>query len=114
MTSERMQAALAKVNHQLLSFFEAKNFFSIFFKSNGPVLIRYANGGKTKDHNYIVSSLLSRKYGNKEDQQVQKVETNDRAYIHSDVINYLTEEGINIMAHPPYLSDRCTMPLLAK
>ena len=28
-----------------------------------------------------------------------------RALIHSDVINYLTEEGMNIMAHLSYLPD---------
>ena len=42
------------------------------------------------------------------------LEDNARSRIHSDVINYLTEAGINIMAHPPYSPDRCTMRLLAK
>ena len=28
-------------------------------------------------------------------------ENNTEAHIHSDVINYLREEGMNIMAHPP-------------
>ena len=36
------------------------------------------------------------------------LEDNARAHIHSDVINYLTEEDINIMAHSPYSPDRCT------
>jgi transposase len=30
---------------------------------------------------------------------------NARPHIHSDVINHLTEEGINIMPHPPYSPD---------
>ena len=30
------------------------------------------------------------------------LEDNARPRIHSDVINYLTEQGINIMAHPPF------------
>ncbi|CAF3885412.1 unnamed protein product [Rotaria sp. Silwood1] len=30
---------------------------------------------------------------------------NARPHIHSDVINYLTEEDINIMPHPPYSPD---------
>jgi histone-lysine N-methyltransferase SETMAR len=30
---------------------------------------------------------------------------NARPHVHSDVINYLTEEGINIMPHPPYSPD---------
>ena len=58
------------------------------------------------------SRLLS-KYENKEDRQVQKgmklVENNARAHIDSDVINYLTEEGMNIMVHPAYSSDCCTV-----
>ena len=33
------------------------------------------------------------------------VEDNVRPHIHSDVLNYLTEEGINIMAHLPYSPD---------
>ena len=36
------------------------------------------------------------------------VEDNARVYIHSDVINSLTEEGMNIMAHAAYSPDRCT------
>ena len=34
------------------------------------------------------------------------LEENVPSHTHSDVINYLTEEGINIMAHSP---DRCTV-----
>ena len=30
---------------------------------------------------------------------------NTRFHIHSDVINYLTEEGMNIMPHPAYSPD---------
>ena len=33
------------------------------------------------------------------------LEDNARAHIYSDVINYLTEEGMNIMTHPPYSPD---------
>ena len=31
---------------------------------------------------------------------IKLVENNGRAHIHSDVINYLTEEGVNIIGHP--------------
>ena len=34
------------------------------------------------------------------------LEDNVRLHIHCAVIHYLTEEGMNIMAHPP---DRCTV-----
>ena len=30
---------------------------------------------------------------------------NARTHIHSDVINYLTEESMDIMPHPPYSPD---------
>jgi hypothetical protein len=30
---------------------------------------------------------------------------NARPHIHSDFINYLTQEGINIIPHPPYSPD---------
>ncbi|CAF3678135.1 unnamed protein product [Rotaria socialis] len=36
---------------------------------------------------------------------IKLLHDNARPHIHSDVINYLTEEGINIMAHPPYSLD---------
>ena len=36
-------------------------------------------------------------------------EDNARLHIHSNTIDYLTEEGINIMAHAAYSSDRCTL-----
>ena len=31
---------------------------------------------------------------------IKLLEDNARPHIHSDVINYLTEEGVNIMVHP--------------
>ena len=37
------------------------------------------------------------------------VEDNARAHIHCDVINSLREEGMNIMSHPAYSSDCCTV-----
>ena len=33
------------------------------------------------------------------------VEDNARVHIHCDVINHLTEEGMNIMLRPPYSHD---------
>ena len=38
--------------------FEVKNFFSVFFKSNGFVLIHCVDEGKTIDHNYYVENCL--------------------------------------------------------
>ena len=38
--------------------FESKNFFSIFFKSNSPILIRAVDEDKTIDHNYYIENCL--------------------------------------------------------
>ena len=40
------------------STFEAKNLFSIFFKSNDPVLIHCVDEGKTKDYNYYIENCV--------------------------------------------------------
>ena len=92
--------------------FEPKNLFSIFFKSNGPVLIHAVDEGKTIDHNYYIENCLKpvvkeiwkqrKSAGTK---GIKLLHDNARPHIHSDVINYLTEEGIIIMPHPPYSPD---------
>jgi hypothetical protein len=38
--------------------FEPKHLFSIFFKSNGRVLIHAVDEGKTIDHNYYIENCL--------------------------------------------------------
>ena len=40
------------------STFESKNFFSIFFKSNSPILIHALDEGNTIDHNYYIGNCL--------------------------------------------------------
>ncbi|CAF2977648.1 unnamed protein product [Rotaria sp. Silwood2] len=92
--------------------FEPKKLFSIFFKSNGPVLIHDVNEGKTIDHNYYIENCLKpvvkeiwkqrKSAGTK---GIKLLQDNARPHIHSDVINYLTEEDIIIMSHPPYSPD---------
>ena len=95
---------------------QAKNLCPIFFKPNGPVLIHCVDEGKTIDCNYYIENCLKHvikeiwKQRRLADTKGMKLlEDNARAHIHSDVINYLTEEGVNTMAHPPYLFDRCTV-----
>jgi histone-lysine N-methyltransferase SETMAR len=92
--------------------FEPKNLFSIFFNSNGPVLIHCVNEGETIDHNYYIENCLKpvvkeiwkqrRSNGTK---GIKLLHDNGPPHRHSDVINYLTEEGIIIMPHPPYSPD---------
>ena len=48
---------------------------------------------------------MSRKYGNRrsaDTKGIKSLEDNTRPHIHSDVINYLTGEGVNITVHPAY------------
>ena len=69
--------------------------------------------GKTLDHTYYIENCLKtvvketwkqrRLAGTK---GIKLLEDN---YIHSDVINHLTEEGINTMPYPPISPDRCTV-----
>ncbi|CAF4243266.1 unnamed protein product, partial [Rotaria sp. Silwood2] len=65
-----------------------------------------------RDHNYYIENCLKpvvkeiwkqrKSAGTK---GVKLLQDNARPHIHSDVINYFTEEGIIIMSHPPYSSD---------
>ncbi|CAF4937247.1 unnamed protein product, partial [Rotaria sp. Silwood1] len=92
--------------------FEPKNLFCIFFKSNGPALIHDVDEGKTIDHNYYIENCLKpvvkeiwkqrKSAGTK---GIKLLHDNAGPHRHSDAINYLAEERINIMPHPPYSSD---------
>ena len=118
-TSERKQAGLAKANHQLLQFVEAnlKEKISFLFCLYQMVLffINCVAEGKTIDHNYYIENCLKlivkeiwkqrRSAGTK---GIKLLENNSRPHFHSDVINYLTGEGINIMPHPAYSPVRRT------
>ena len=61
-TSQRTQTGLPESQSQTTvvhrNKFEAKTLFSIFFKSNGSVLVHNVDEGKTIDHNYYVESCL--------------------------------------------------------
>ena len=94
--------------------FEATKFnlSSIFFKSNGSVLIHSVDEDKTIDHNYYIENCLKsvvkeiwkqRKSSGRKG--IKLLDDNVRPHTRSDVINYLTEEGIIIMSHRPYSFD---------
>ncbi|CAF4619571.1 unnamed protein product, partial [Didymodactylos carnosus] len=92
--------------------FEPKNLFSVFFKSNGPTLTHTVDEGKTIDHNYYIENCLNsvvkeiwkqrKSAGTK---GIKLLRDNAIPHIQSDVTNYLTEEGIIIISHPPYSPD---------
>ncbi|CAM4977764.1 unnamed protein product [Rotaria socialis] len=74
--------------------FEGKNLFSIFFKSNDPALMHAIDNDETIDHDYYIENCLK--------PVVKEIRKQRKS---NDVINYLTEEGINIIPHPPYSRD---------
>ena len=78
--------------------------------------MHYVDEGMMMDHNYYIENCLKsvikeiwkqrRSAGTK---GIKLLEDNAEARMRSAVINYLAEEDINIMAHPAYLPDRCTV-----
>ncbi|CAF4326331.1 unnamed protein product [Rotaria sordida] len=89
--------------------FEPKNLFCIFFKSNGPVLIHAVDNDETIDYiSYIQNCLkpivkeIWKQRKSNDTKGIKLLHDNAGLHRHSDVINYLTEERINIMPHPPY------------
>ena len=92
--------------------FESRTLFFLFFKSTGPVLIHAVDEGKTIDHNYYIENCLKpivkeiwKQRKSNGTKGIKLLHDNAGPHRHSDVINYLTEEGINIMPHPPYSPD---------
>ena len=73
--------------------FKAKNFFSIFFKSNVSVLMHCVDEGKTIDHNYYIENYLKsvvkeiwKQRMSAGTKGIKFLEDNARFHIHSDVI----------------------------
>lgn len=92
--------------------FAPTTLFSIFFKSNGPVLIHPIERGQTMDHHYYINNCL--------EPLVDEIKChrpscgtcgiiihhdNGRPHVHKDVISYLVLEGMKIMPHPPNSPD---------
>ncbi|CAF3379437.1 unnamed protein product, partial [Rotaria sp. Silwood2] len=91
---------------------EPKSLFCLFFKSNGPILIHKVDKGKAIDHNYYIENCLKPVINEIRKQEklsgtkgIKLLHDNGSSHTHRDVIDYLTEEGIEIMPHPPYSPD---------
>ncbi|CAF1413611.1 unnamed protein product, partial [Rotaria sp. Silwood1] len=90
---------------------EPRRLFCLFFKSTGPVRIHKVDKGKTIDHNYYIENCLIpiineiRKKEKSSRTNYKLLHDNGRPQTHRDVVNYLTEEGIEIMPHPPHSPD---------
>ena len=92
--------------------FEPKIFFSLFFKSNGSVLIHAVDEDKIVDHNFYIQGCLKlvvteirKKQKSPRTKAIELLHDDARPHTYSDVISYLTKDGIIIMPHPPYSPD---------
>ncbi|CAF3979524.1 unnamed protein product [Rotaria sordida] len=75
-------------------------------------LIHAVDEGKTIDHNYYIENCLKpvikeiwKQRKSNGTKGIKLLHDNARPHRHSDIIDYSTEEGINIMPYPPYSSD---------
>ncbi|CAF1662350.1 unnamed protein product, partial [Adineta ricciae] len=92
--------------------FAPKTLFSIFFKSNGPVLIHHIPKGQTVNRHYYMNNCLQPLVDEMKCQRplcgtrgIIIHHDNGSPHVHTDVINYLESQGIIIMPHPPYSLD---------
>lgn len=92
--------------------YEPKRLFSIFFKSNGPLLVHSVGKGESIDNVYYVDNCLgpvieevrkqrpkSGTYG------IKLLHDNAKPHKHANVIKYLNEEGVELLPHPRYSPD---------
>ena len=82
----------------------------MFSKCNRPVLIHVIGKGNTIDHDYYTqncrNSIVKRIWKQRKlsgTHSIKLLYGNARPHIHSHVVNYLTQEGINAMPHSPDL-----------
>ena len=92
--------------------FEPKMLFSIFFKSNGALLIRALDKGQTLDQSYYMDNILTPviKEINKQrpiagTKGIKLLHDNARPHATKEVVNFLHDEGISLMPHPAYSPD---------
>ena len=92
--------------------FEPKFMFTFFFKSDGPMHVSYLERGKTVDHTAYIESTLK--------PLVESIKTarpkcgtknlilhhdNARPHVEGTVIDFIIEQDMTIMEHPPYSPD---------
>jgi histone-lysine N-methyltransferase SETMAR len=92
--------------------FAPRAFFSVFFKSNGPVLIYRVEWGEAIDHHYYINNCLrplvneiKRQRPSYGTSRIKIHHDNGRPHIHKEVSNYLESEGLTIIPHPPNSPD---------
>ena len=92
--------------------FEPKTMFSVFFKSTGVIHIVYAYSGEKIDNNYYIENCLKpvvkalkidrAQCGAK---NMKILHDNARPHVHKNVDNFLKENSIIKIQHPPYSPD---------
>jgi [histone H3]-lysine36 N-dimethyltransferase SETMAR len=91
---------------------EPKTLFSIFFRSNGPLIVHSVGKGETVDSFYYIDNCLEPAV---KEIKIQRADSgthgmkllHDHARAHDaqEVTNYLKQEHINLIPHPPYSPD---------
>ncbi len=92
--------------------YEPKSMFSIFFKSTGPLHIDCMDKGVTIDHKYYIDNCLKPTLATLKQQRptsglknMKILHDNAKPHVHINVKNFLEQEGITIIDHPPYSPD---------
>ena len=92
--------------------YEPKVLYSIFLKSTGPLLIHAVRKGQTVDRFYYIDHCLKGviKELNKQRpssglKNMKLLHDNVKVHNHEDVLEYLKEEGLNLLPHPRYSPD---------
>jgi len=91
---------------------EPKTLFSIFFRSNGALMVHSMDSGEKMDRFYYINNCLKPVVKEIRKQRpitgthaIKLLHDNARAHDAQKVQDYLKEEGINLMPHPPYSPD---------
>jgi histone-lysine N-methyltransferase SETMAR len=92
--------------------FEPKSMFSVFFKTTGVLHIDCACKGEKIDNNYYIENCLKPVIlAIKNDRivsgtkQMKILHDNARPHVHQNVDNFLKDNGIAKIQHPPYSPD---------
>ncbi|MDR3550226.1 MAG: hypothetical protein P4L31_02345 [Candidatus Babeliales bacterium] len=91
---------------------ESKMLFSIFFRSNGPLLVHAVDSGQTIDQDYYIDNCLEAVIEELMEQRpmtgtkgIKLLQDNARPHMTKRVLNFLKENRINLMPHPAYSPD---------
>ena len=91
---------------------EPKVLFSIFFRSSGPLLVHSLGAGVKLDHYYYIDNCLKAVVEVIRNQRpksgthgMKLLHDNAKAHDAQEVKDYLKQEGIGLVPHPPYSPD---------